>query len=461
MLLLQSKHHIWTYIFACHIQEVHYNINHMICPECSCSNTMADARALEDRPADNISSCGYDCEFVDKPPTRSQCPICLLVPRDPHQTPCCGNAFCKDCITKIKLHKKPCPTCKTEDFLSHPDKGLERELYSSQVCCSFKSRGCDWRGELRQLDRHLNSNSSRDNLLAGCSFLRICCDYCQHTMCRRQLQEHRNKECLKRPFTCPTCKEYESDYEDVISTHMPECKCRPVECPNKCGLVVEAQNLQAHLSSDCELAEVECEFKHAGCEVRIIRKLLPGHMTDNMVQHMSLLAQHASKENRKYKEHLVSLEKENRRLTQRLVDLESKHQDLVFRSSRIPTFHINYTCRPKEKIIHIVENPWLSEPFYASLMGPSIQLCVWWEDSQVLGFKFVNRGPSQCCLKISTTITKHRKELLKKIVYYGEKKDSELTTVKVNSAEESLVHSFFQGHKILTFSIDHIEESHK
>ena len=83
------------------------------------------------------------------------------------QTPCCGNAFCKDCIIR-KLHKKPCPTCKTEDFLTYPDKELERELYSSQVCCSFKPRGCDWRDELKQLDQHLNSNSSQDNLLAGC-----------------------------------------------------------------------------------------------------------------------------------------------------------------------------------------------------------------------------------------------------------------------------------------------------
>ena len=115
---------------------------------------------------------------------------------------------------------------------------------------------------------------------------------------------------------------------------MPECKCRPVECPNKCGLVVEAQNLQAHLSSDCELAEVECQFNHAGCEVRITRKLLPGHMTNNPVQYWP-------KENRKYKEHLASFEKKTRRLS-RVVDLESKHQDLVLHSSQIPNFHIKY-----------------------------------------------------------------------------------------------------------------------
>ena len=408
---------------------------------------MADARASIYGQADNVSSSGYDCEFVDKSPNRSQCPICLLVLRDPHQTPCCGNAFCKDCIAKIKLHKKPCPTCKTEDFLSYPDKGLERELYSSEVSCSFKSRGCDWRGELRQLDQHLNSNSSQDNPLAGCDFLRICCNYCQHAMYRRQLREHRNKECLKRPFTCPTCKEYESDYEDVMSTHMPECKCRPVECPNKCGLVVEAQNLKAHFSSDCELAEVECEFNHAGCEVRIIRKLLPGHMTDNVVQHMSLLAI----ENRKYKEKVISLEKEKKELTARVDDLESKQQNLIARSSQIPTIHIKCFS------FHSIHNPWMSEPFYTSLMGPSLQLCVWWNDNDRLCFNFVNRGPPHCCLQISTSIKhiENSESLFKKIIHYDRNEKSENTITDIKGS----IFELLEGIEVL-FCIDQVKEIH-
>ena len=395
-----------------------------------------------------FQTSGYDCEFVDKPPNRSQCPICLLVPRDPHQTPCCGNAFCKDCITKIKLHKEPCPTCKTEDFFCYPDKGLERELYSFQVCCSFKSRGCDWRGELRQLDRHLNSNSSRDNLLAGCDFLTICCDYCQHAMHRRQLQGHRNKLCLKRPYTCPTCKEYESDYEDVTSTHMPECKCRPVECPNKCGLVMEAQNLQAHLSSDCELAEVECDFSHAGCEVRIIRKLLPGHMTDNVVQHMSLLAI----ENRKYKEKVISLEKEKKELTACVADLESKQQNLIARSSRIPILHIKCFCFT---LVHSTQKPWLSKPFYTSLVGPSLQLCVWWNDNYSLCFNYVNRGQPQCCLQISTSIKhiENGKLLFYKIIHYGREEKSETTVTDIKP-------HMLDGLYEVLFCIDQVKEIH-
>ena len=33
------------------------------------------------------------------------------------------------------------------------------------------------------------------------------------------------------PFTRSICDEYESTYEDVATSHAPECKCRPVECP--------------------------------------------------------------------------------------------------------------------------------------------------------------------------------------------------------------------------------------
>ena len=35
--------------------------------------------------------CGYDCNYVDKPPKAYECPICLLVLRDPHMVDCCGR----------------------------------------------------------------------------------------------------------------------------------------------------------------------------------------------------------------------------------------------------------------------------------------------------------------------------------------------------------------------------------
>ena len=81
--------------------------------------------------------------------------------------------------------------------------------------------------------------------------------------------------------------------------------CRPVDCPNKCGQVVQHQKLEEHLSSECELSEVECEFSHAGCEAKMLRRDLPSHMTDNMAEHMSLLA----KENRQFKATSMAVQK--------------------------------------------------------------------------------------------------------------------------------------------------------
>ena len=47
---------------------------------------------------------GFECEFTEKPPkaVQSECPVCLLVLREPYQAMCCGYSFCKVCIEKIK-----------------------------------------------------------------------------------------------------------------------------------------------------------------------------------------------------------------------------------------------------------------------------------------------------------------------------------------------------------------------
>ncbi len=116
---------------------------------------------------------GFHCEFVKPPPSeyiQSECPVCLQIIREPHQVTCCGNKFCKACIEHIKVTKKSCPTCK-EKFSSFPDKGLKRSLYSLKVRCSYQKDGCEWTGELRQLDEHLNKDPLPYKQLDGCQFV--------------------------------------------------------------------------------------------------------------------------------------------------------------------------------------------------------------------------------------------------------------------------------------------------
>ena len=121
------------------------------------------------------------------------------------------------------------------------------------------------------------------------------------------------------------CEEYKSTYEDVVNSHAPECKCRPVEYPNLCWADnVQHQHLEEHMSSQCPLTYVECEFSDTGCDAKVYRKDLTSHLTDNLVTHMSLLAM----ENRKLKLQLRKQEEKadmvNRELKQQLQKQEEK-----------------------------------------------------------------------------------------------------------------------------------------
>ena len=145
---------------------------------------------------------GIECEFVKKPPKAVQyeCPICLLVLREPCQATCCGKSFCKKCIEIVKDKNSSCPTCKTENFFSYPNKGLEQSLYDFEVYCSHKSKGCEWRGELRELEKHLNSEPPADKSLEGCPFTVIKCPLgcagCEKGVCRRDIRIHISSKLL-------------------------------------------------------------------------------------------------------------------------------------------------------------------------------------------------------------------------------------------------------------------------
>ena len=54
--------------------------------------------------------------FVSPPSSELECPICLLLMREPHLTSCCGNHFCSACICEVRKRGDPCPLCKAEVF---------------------------------------------------------------------------------------------------------------------------------------------------------------------------------------------------------------------------------------------------------------------------------------------------------------------------------------------------------
>ena len=234
---------------------------------------------------------GYDCEYIEQPPQylQSECPICLVVLRDPHQVSCCGNSFCRVCIKRVQASSGPCPTCNNDSFSVFQDKRLQRSLYAFHVSCPHAKEGCQWTGELGELGKHLNERPREGDQLVGCEFVKVECIYCTEPFQRYSVSDHQVRDCNQRPFSCDFCG-YQSFYENVVRKHWPVCGFRPVPCPNDCGVYPEHQNLAQHTSKDCPLTVVNCDFHYAGCEVQLPRKDMPAHLVEGLAVHLPLVA---------------------------------------------------------------------------------------------------------------------------------------------------------------------------
>ena len=100
---------------------------------------------------------GYDCDLVEEPPDDLVCPICLLPPKKPHLISCCGRKLCQTCVSKIKEAGHPCPCCRGKEYVIVIDRQVERRVLDLKVYCKYKSMGCTWSGELRNLEKHVKT----------------------------------------------------------------------------------------------------------------------------------------------------------------------------------------------------------------------------------------------------------------------------------------------------------------
>ena len=276
-------------------------------------------------PRETKKRTGYECEFVEPPPKQfqSECPICLLILREPRLIDCCGHNYCEACIERVGKDGKPCPLCNEPGFTTMANKGLKRTLHEFRVYCPHRLRGCEWEGELGKLDEHLNSDPLPERQLKGCPFAAIECLHCKEGIRRDKIAGHQLERCPQRPYTCEYCAEYKSTFEDVAHSHWPECKFFLLPCPNECtpsGSGLQRQDLDLHVKEECPLTVVQCELHHAGCNVTLPRKDMAEHMKKDSIAHISLLAA----ENHRLSKRLFEKEEQICLLTQQNSELEGK-----------------------------------------------------------------------------------------------------------------------------------------
>lgn len=229
-------------------------------------------------PKEDISVLSNHLVSVPPAPFQIECPICKDITKVPHQTDCCGKNFCLACIQKAKKERGECPTCNQRNYNTLPDKGLQIALQKLQIYCPNVNEGCKWIGELKQIESHLNCQSSESKQLEGCLYVQIQCIYCSNMFQRSKMRLHKDSQCPKRPFTCQFCRNYHSVLSDVEKNHWPVCPSFLIKCEQKCGELIPRKDYRNHLENECLQATIICN--QTGCNLVLTRKDLLAHIAD-------------------------------------------------------------------------------------------------------------------------------------------------------------------------------------
>ena len=287
---------------------------------------------------------GYGVEFAEKPDPllQTDCAICHLVLRKPCETTCCGVYFCRACLERSRQHNLSCPHCRRK-LKWHESRAQERLINQLKVVCKYKSRGCEWIGELGQWYKHLNENSL-GNADTDCKFVTVECPSCKEIVNRGDYDQHKTENCL---VSCPHCRKG-CDWkgqEDAIDEHLnldPQetagrfggCGYVQLDCTCGCGKSFARRKLEKHEDA-CRNELLECEFKEFGCTAKVPRKDMQEHLQENY--HVQQLRQACAILSKMTREHKSLIDKINATLQRQEGDIQKVKVDATIRRQNIYT----------------------------------------------------------------------------------------------------------------------------
>ncbi|ESO89090.1 hypothetical protein LOTGIDRAFT_154170 [Lottia gigantea] len=228
---------------------------------------------------------GYDAIFEPEVDKKYTCPVCLAVLRDAVQTHC-GHRFCEVCITNVIGTRRAarCPVDNTWFYCDgqlFEDIAIRREILSFAVKCYYFNEGCEWKGELRDYEEHIEE----------CIYRPVECTHqCGASVLYLNLSEHLDI-CPRRPTICAHCQE-NIIHVDMTKHQLLFCQKFPVSCTlcGKTGILRE--NIPTHVDTktgDCPNTTILCCFQSVGCHFMDRRGLMSNHYSENMEEHLSLI----------------------------------------------------------------------------------------------------------------------------------------------------------------------------
>ena len=226
-----------------------------------------------------------------------------------------------------------------------------REVNSLPVRCSKKHMGCQWVGELGQLEQHLNPGKQGR---AGCSYVEVECRHqCGERFQRQFLLEHELESCPKRPV------------EVLISSTVRKLEASLVENHSLREEISQLKNIQMEQSKKLSVALTECKSLKASNEklqnrVHALEKCVQQNAETQKVskRQLEVLGQHQTK----------SLEAVNRDICQLK---QTQKRQKAAAPLALPPFYFrfyNYEEIKRQKI------RWFSDPFYSHPQGYKLRI---------------------------------------------------------------------------------------
>ena len=219
---------------------------------------------------------GYNPQCLLNPLTEAEqalltCPECEGILRDPV------------IMKQHDANKTVCKSCAGNKIVVSDWQQGKDSINKLNAKCPLEARGCNWRGKLDQIERHLSIYCSR--LLIDCKLR------CQQVLLRKDEEEHRSDKCERRKIPCKHCGDNLMTFQR--EEHYQTCPEMEVTCPNHCGRFdkIKRKLLESHLSIDCPLNEITCEYARFGCTTSVKRRDMSAHSEREVHKHLALVTQ--------------------------------------------------------------------------------------------------------------------------------------------------------------------------
>ncbi|XP_047130571.2 TNF receptor-associated factor 4 isoform X2 [Hydra vulgaris] len=140
---------------------------------------------------------GFDVNFLQELSDDHECPICKLALREPILTKC-GHRLCLSCSEEMRKRKNGVLVCPLDNTNLKPeqtfrDKAIERAVLQLKVKCNNFLKSCQWTGELKRIDNHLET----------CESLPLyCVNQCGMKILRKEMSTHITDSCANTVIPC-------------------------------------------------------------------------------------------------------------------------------------------------------------------------------------------------------------------------------------------------------------------